>query len=177
MPLPGPKAAWLWIVGVCGMRGWKRAWEGFEKFLEQAYYSVVFPHVWGSGESWQYTSGSWWNGPQAVVCLTDVSKQAPVAAAAMLFVCLHDITLIIYPTSMGLFYKMMSYLSLLWSPMFVRMEVYLQLSFKTSCISLRHISACCCSTDVLNLSAAVHPFLSPLPLTQFKLHETNLSSP
>lgn len=41
---PGPKAAWLWIVGVCGICGWKKGLEGFLKtFLEHSYYSVVFP--------------------------------------------------------------------------------------------------------------------------------------
>lgn len=55
--------------------------------------------------------------------------------------------------------------------MFVIMKVYIQFIFRTCCVSLRHINACYCSTDVLAMSA-VDPF-------QFKVlrHETNLSSP
>lgn len=60
--------------------------------------------------------------------------------------------------------------------MFVRMKLYLQFSFRTCCVSQGHITTCYCSTDVLVLSV-VDPFLSPLPHTQFKEHEANLSSP
>lgn len=70
---------WAYVECVAG----KRPWAGFDNFFRTSLLFSCFSHVWGSDESWQNTSGSWWNGPEAVVCLTDVSKQALVVAAIL----------------------------------------------------------------------------------------------
>lgn len=134
------------------------------------------PHVWGSSESWQNSSGSWWNGPWAVVGLTVMSKQAPVVVA-VLFVLFTWYSTHYLPYICGIVHLQNVNEFFLWRytprlcATFVRLKVYIQFSFKTCCISLRHITTCYCSTDVSALSA-VDPFL-------FKVlrHETNLSSP
>lgn len=74
----------MWNAGLENGLGW--LWEIFRTSILFS----CFPHVWGSSESWQNTSGSYTDRRLLSVCLTDVSKQAP-AVAAILFVCLLDI--------------------------------------------------------------------------------------
>lgn len=112
-----------------------------------------------------------------LVCLTDMSSQASVVAI-FLFVCLHDTTPIIHHTSVGLFtLQNVNDELFLWKytprlcTMFVRMKVYVQFSSRICCVSLTHITACFCSTDVLELSM---PFF--LPSLTYSLKSMRLTS-
>ena len=69
----------------------KRPGRVFEDIFRTSILFRCFPHVWGSGESWQ--NGAY-KDLRLLAVSTDMSKQAPVVAA-ILFVCLQGVAAII----------------------------------------------------------------------------------